>query len=80
MCIAAPQLGGDEELASRIDDATSQGFGDGFSERLFGLVDGGGVEVAVAELDGMEDGELHVLGYNRPGSGAHADQGNGPGT
>lgn len=52
--LGAPDLGGDEELGAALDEATPEGLGNGVAERALGVVDGSGVEVAVAEGDGVQ--------------------------
>jgi hypothetical protein len=55
-----PELGGDEQLLAR-DSAG----GDGPADRFLVAVGGGGVEVAVADLEGLGHGALGVLRRDR---------------
>lgn len=76
-----PELGCDEELVPRGDEPRAERFGYGLPHRLLRPVDRGGVEVAVAKLDGAKHGGSRGLGGRQgEGGGAQADAEHGRGT
>lgn len=71
--VAAPELGGDEELVPGGDGAGAHGLGGGLADGDLGVVVRRRVEVAVPYLDGPEDGAADGVRLGPLHRRAHAD-------
>ncbi|GJN18701.1 hypothetical protein PR202_gb05891 [Eleusine coracana subsp. coracana] len=72
MALRAPQLGRDEHLPAGSEEPAAHRLGHGVAKRLLGAVQGGGVKVAVAHLDGRQHRVLGVLVDHGERRRAHA--------
>ena len=71
---SAPQLAGDEEILA-LDDAARNDVLQGIANLVLVLVAEGAVNVAVAGLDGVNDGFLDLAGGRLPGAQAEGGDG-----
>nr|BAK07085.1 predicted protein [Hordeum vulgare subsp. vulgare] len=78
VALRAPELGRDEHLLPGRQEPAAHRLREGLAQGPLRRVHGGRVEVAVAELHGLQHGLHGRLRHHRELGGAHADRRHGP--